>query len=144
MKIYEIAAPEVLAEDFGGEIVAIDLESGRYFSLRGLAHALWSDLQSGHSQEAIEAALKAIDPELARAASAFIDRLKTENLIRERDSATAASGPLISAVAATAGSEPPMLEAFDDMADLIKADPIHEVDENLGWPVRKGQQSVAG
>jgi hypothetical protein len=26
------------------------------------------------------------------------------------------------------------LERYDDIADIIAMDPIHEVDENAGWP----------
>ena len=30
--------------------------------------------------------------------------------------------------------EPPQIEVFDDLAELIFADPIHDVDEQVGWP----------
>jgi hypothetical protein len=31
----------------------------------------------------------------------------------------------------------PTVEVFDDLAELIMADPIHDVEEAAGWPVRK-------
>ena len=30
----------------------------------------------------------------------------------------------------------PVLGVFTDLADLIGIDPVHEVDESAGWPVR--------
>jgi hypothetical protein len=30
--------------------------------------------------------------------------------------------------------EPPLLEKFDDLQDLILLDPVHEVLEEEGWP----------
>jgi hypothetical protein len=39
--------------------------------------------------------------------------------------------------AAKNGWSAPAMEVFDDMADLIKADPIHDVDDVAGWPVRR-------
>lgn len=34
--------------------------------------------------------------------------------------------------------EPPVLEKYTDMQDLLLLDPIHEVDDT-GWPKRKNQ-----
>ena len=31
----------------------------------------------------------------------------------------------------------PALEIYDDMAELILSDPIHEVDEDVGWPRKR-------
>ena len=30
--------------------------------------------------------------------------------------------------------QPAHIEVFDDLAGLIFADPIHDVDEQIGWP----------
>ncbi len=137
MDTFEIAAPEVLAEDFGGEIVAINMENGRYYSLRGLAYAIWGDLVAGHGAADIRDAITAVDYSLGVASAAFIQRLSEEGLVRIRDASAAPTAPLASASAAHAGMAAPQVETFDDMADLIKADPIHDVDEEFGWPVRK-------
>jgi hypothetical protein len=31
---------------------------------------------------------------------------------------------------------PPMLEKYDEIADIIAMDPIHDVDPDKGWPHR--------
>jgi hypothetical protein len=81
----------------------------------------------------------AVNAELGAATAAFIVRLQAEGLIRARTIVAEATAPLASVAAANAGAAKPELESFDDMADLIKADPIHEVDEAFGWPVRREQ-----
>jgi hypothetical protein len=32
--------------------------------------------------------------------------------------------------------EPPILERFDDMQELLLLDPVHEVSDEEGWPAR--------
>jgi hypothetical protein len=139
MTQFEPDSPNVIAEDFGGEIVAIHLESGRYYSLRGLAQAVWTDLGAGHASGAIEQGVAAVNAELGAATAAFIVRLQAEGLIRARTVVAEVTSPPASLAAAKAGAAKPELESFDDMADLIKADPIHEVDEAFGWPIRREQ-----
>jgi len=39
---------------------------------------------------------------------------------------------------------PPVLEVYTDMQDLLLLDPIHDVDETVGWPSPKPpEESVA-
>jgi hypothetical protein len=33
---------------------------------------------------------------------------------------------------------PPALERYDDIANIITMDPIHDVDQSAGWPRRSG------
>jgi hypothetical protein len=33
---------------------------------------------------------------------------------------------------------PPVLERFDDVRDLLLIDPIHQVDQEYGWPKEMG------
>jgi hypothetical protein len=133
----ELAAPDCVAEDFGGEIVAINLDSGLYFSVRGLAAAVWSDLAAGHSVDSVCRAVGNVDKGLGEATRLFVDQVLSAGLMRAAAGPVAASKAMQSEDAARAAAGPPVLEQFDDMMDLLKADPIHEVDEQLGWPVRR-------
>ena len=45
---YTINAPDVVAENLGGEIVILNLANGYYFSLGGIACQIWSLLLAGH------------------------------------------------------------------------------------------------
>ncbi len=137
---YELAAPNCVADDFGGEIVAINLESGRYFSLRGFAYAVWQDLIMGHSPRTIHDSLASIDASLANDTAIFVTDLERHGLIRPSVHAAVTGQPTMSAPLAQEGITPPAVEVFDDMVDLITADPIHEVDEQSGWPKRRENQ----
>jgi len=39
-------------------------------------------------------------------------------------------------VASGAPFATPVVEVFNDLADLIAIDPVHEVDASAGWPMR--------
>jgi len=134
---YELAAPHCVADDFGGEIVAINLNDGRYFSLRGLAHAVWQDLIAGFSPRSIVDGLAAVDLAVADAAAVLIADLERHALIRPSALDAASGNPAMSIPLAQDGAAPPVIEVFDDMADLFESDPIHDADEQIGWPVRR-------
>ncbi len=137
---YELAAPGCVADDFSGEIIAINLESGRYFSLRGIAYTVWQDLIAGYSPRTIRDSLTSIDVTLADATAAFVADLERHGLIRPSVHATVIDRPMMSVPLAQEGVALPVVEVFDDMVDLITADPIHEVDEQSGWPIRRDIQ----
>jgi hypothetical protein len=135
--VLTIAAPSCVADEFGDEIVALNLDTGFYFSLRGLAGAIWRDLSAGHPREDIVAALGAIEPQLAPKTVAFVDDLVERGLMRAVADQQPAGTELTSRTLAAAGTTDLVLESFDDMRDLVIADPIHEVEEDAGWPARK-------
>ena len=52
-------------------------------------------------------------------------------LVRPQDSE---AGDIPAPTDQTWSDEEPRIEVFDDLAELILADPIHDVDEQAGWP----------
>lgn len=136
---FEVAVPEVIAEEFGTEIVVLNLGNGKYFSLTGLAMELWRDVSGGHRPKDLVDRLTAQHGEVGSGARIFFQDLIREGLIRPLQAAgTAPSVDEACVLAALRpDSQPPRLEAFDDMAELILADPIHDVDEDIGWPARR-------
>lgn len=133
-----IATPACVADDFGGEIVALNLETGFYFSLRDLAAAIWRDLAAGHPRETVVAAITAADEALGEHAGRLIDRILTEGLMRpaEPDAAAPEGAPTVALFVAE-GTTAIAIDSYDDLRDLVTTDPIHEVDEGIGWPVRR-------
>jgi hypothetical protein len=128
---YAINAPDVVAEDFNGQIVILNLANGHYFSLGGIASGILSLLLDGHTPQSILASIKAKRPELLEGSLAFVGRLIELNLVRSQiDDAGGPSNPIEEAWA----GDGPQIEVFDDLAELIFADPIHDVDEQAGWP----------
>lgn len=128
----------MLHQTIDGEVVIINLATGNYYSLRHTAAEMWSAIERGAAPEEITAELAAkylATLETLEASTArFLDELRTEGLIEVDDDA--AGRPLLDEKNRPSGTfpfEPPVVEKFADMQDLIMLDPVHEVEEE-GWP----------
>jgi hypothetical protein len=134
--ILEVALPQCAAEDFDGEIVAMNYDTGMYFSLKDTAAVLWQDLAAGHSVEAL-VSLAVDNTEFVQSIEHLADQLVEAGLMRTAKSVSAPSAPPRLTAVMVASAPPPLLEVFGDMQKLLLLDPVHEVDEEVGWPVRK-------
>lgn len=122
-------------DEIGGEIVAINLESGHYFSLRHTARdlfVLWN-AGAGHDEAATRVGAEDV-PEGREEVAAFLDALLAAGLLQV---ASPGSGqpppePVDEPVVVHAYSRPE-LETFTDLEDLLLLDPVHNVDAD-GWP----------
>src|SRR3954466_3604431 len=126
---YELNNPPAVAELVEGEVIAINLDTGSYYSLIGPAAEVWNRLVAGFSPQEI---LAGPADELADSLQRFIDALLAEGLIRPASGAPApaASMPAL----APWPSDALRFDHFTDMQDLLLLDPIHDVDERTGWP----------
>jgi hypothetical protein len=133
---YKNAGPHIVAEDFGSEVVILNLENGKYFSANGNAASLWRDISNGCVPNNIIDFVKV--PSIKIATKKFISKLISEGLIVRNTSKVSPDKNLFGFIATLEeNSVPPVLEVFDDMAELILSDPVHDVSEDIGWPVRK-------
>jgi hypothetical protein len=127
-----IPADRVVSEVIDGEVVAIDLTSGRYYSLEGAAARAWEAIQAGEDTDGVAVAVAAeagIEADEARPdVAAFLAELQAEGLLL--------SGNGVGPPAAGPGRVSLVLNRYTDMQDLIVIDPIHDVDET-GWPNRR-------
>jgi hypothetical protein len=126
----------VAAEDFDGEFVVLDLNSGKYFSLAGAAAIVWKGLTSGHSVASLVAGLAEGDERRA-GAERVAQELLAFNLLRADGTATGGPPEIAAELAAASGGFE--VQSFDDLADLLIADPIHDVDAEAGWPHKPDQ-----
>lgn len=120
---FEIAHSDIVHEDFGGDLVILNLASGQYFGLNSSGALLWTALTSGRPIASIGA-----DPAASATVSEFADKLVAMNLIIASDEPTCEKFEPVPL------SEAPQIEVYDDLSDLIVADPIHDVDAEFGWP----------
>ncbi|MHA3792653.1 PqqD family peptide modification chaperone [Sphingomonas sp. YL-JM2C] len=126
---FEGVAARMSYEDLDGEIIAIDFQSGAYYNLAGTAAEIWRHALAGSGRDAIVSGAAAASADAAAArheAGRFLDELVALNLIAE-------TGPEGNRPAPFAAFETPLIEKFEDMAELIQLDPIHEVTA-AGWP----------
>lgn len=137
---YRPNTPKVIFEAFEDEVLVIDFDSGRYFSMRGSAFDVWQLMAAGCGDAAIieklsthhGAPLQAVQP----AVYEHFRRMLDERLVVE----SAEAGACDACTVTTGGPfVAPVMELFTDMQELLLLDPIHEVDQK-GWPKRADEK----
>ena len=147
---FSINSPKVLQETIDGEVVIINLDTGHYFSLLKTGAKIWRDIEQGITQIDIVNRLhhqyEGDRTAIEQVVHQFLAELQQEELIVSTSSSQSqAATQHLPPSAATAALEmltfePPTLEKFTDMEDLLSIDPIHEVD-GRGWPHAKPKAS---
>ena len=125
---YAVAGPDIVFENFGGDLVVLDIGTGRYFGFNPTAARVWEALMAGASPGSI--AELGFD---AAALGGFVEKLADYELIVP---VTHSGGPVPDQLqgALAADLSAPTFEVYEDLADLIVADPIHDADDQQGWP----------
>lgn len=134
---YRLRLPEITVESFEGESIVIDFASGCYFSLSSSAAEILALLISGASEEQALARMVARHPDgatrLETDFDALLGRLLAERIVLAGDPSPAPSvAPAASdgvLPGTNAAYEPPLLERFEDMREMLLLDPIHELDQ---------------
>ena len=133
-KTYCINAPDIVADEFDGETVILNLANGHYYALQGIGQRIWFFLLKNHTPESILASVASARPDMVEGATAFMTRLVELDVVRPH-AAAAANGADRIEEAWRGGS--PAVDVYDDLAELIYADPVHDVDEQAGWPKKR-------
>jgi hypothetical protein len=137
---FKIASSKIIHQNFDGEIVIVNLDTGSYYNLVHAGAVMWEWLMQGATVEQFVEwlALKSAGnrASIESAVHDLLEAMQTENLIAPSNAvpASSANPPLDH-------MPPPLnlnmdLQKYSDMQDLLLLDPIHEVDE-AGWPVAK-------
>jgi hypothetical protein len=128
---YQILEGKVAHELIDGEVIVLQFDTGFYYSLNDCAARLWQGTSEGASWSQILAAFDSPTAEQTAALEAFMERLVNDNLVTRISEATPSATAAIPK--GSVRFEPPSMEKYGDMQDLLLSDPIHEVDE-AGWP----------
>ena len=120
-------ATSAVAEDFGDEVVVMNLATGSFYSLRGRAADTWRCCASGASVEALATAIAALPQAEAELLTGMLDGFVSTGVLSIIDDDEPA--------AASLGDEPAEITHNDDFNDLIRLDPSHDVDDR-GWPFK--------
>jgi hypothetical protein len=134
-KHFLVANKRLVSDEFDDETVIIDVEKGIYYSLHGITVLIWRIFQVPRSVSLV----------LDEAAEAFAEtdclaiRQTMEGLIGHEIllvvEPTTDNPQRLNCFAAAAFA-PPVFQVFSDLSELIAIDPVHEVEEAAGWPVR--------
>jgi len=135
MPAWIIKRDSVSSEFMEGEVVAIHLGTGIYYSLRGSAATLWRALDEPMSLAGLTGLLaekhQVAADVAARDVEEFLQRLLAEQLVIPTEAPATVRAP--EPVVARAAYAAPQLERFSDLQDLLLLDPIHDVGTQ-GWP----------
>ena len=144
---YEPAGSDIVSEEIDGEVIIVNLKNGNYYSLTQSATVIWAGIQDHATLEQLQhrLGLRYVGEagSMGQGLAELIQALEAEQLITQR-SAAEAGAP----VEAPPGGEPPagdkeaylppVFERFTDMGDLLLLDPVHEAEDERGWPHAKG------
>ena len=139
--VLTVNAPHVSAEAFDNEVMIVNLETGNYYSLTGVGAAVWQTDRAGlrrfdAARQRAGALIPAIRSDARRARGVH------RRAVQRRTGRRAARRACVERAVASAPAEraefsPPVLEKYTDMQDLLLIDPIHEVNDEHGWPKMK-------
>lgn len=138
----KVNSPDIVSETIDGEVVIVNLQQGHYYSLLNTATEIWNKIEQGSNRESlIKELLQRYETpaeDLRNAVNKLIEVLEAENLITvETIEKPKYEAPKLNELPNPLQKqyfESPEIQKFTDMEDLLLIDPIHEVDEEAGWP----------
>jgi hypothetical protein len=128
---FKVNEGKVAHELIDGEVVIIQFESGNYYSVKNTGAGLWEWVVGGASDQQMLAAIPEATEDRRQEVRNFLNYLVQEDLVTEvTEEAAGRTGALKTLPGPW---EKPMMDKYQDMQQLLAADPIHQVDAT-GWP----------
>ena len=137
--MYKLNEEKMFYDMAEGQAIVINFTTGMYYGTRSLGSAVLDALVAGASKEGILAAVQAL-PGCPDDINAQLDAFIAQLLEKEVIVAVDGDGTAAAAMDAAALQDGFVLtvDEFAEVQDLILADPVHEVDAEMGWPVLPG------
>lgn len=124
-------------EDFDNEIVIINTVTGSYYTISGSAASVLRWFFLPVTVDHVYNLIQSTFPSEISEATDFVDWLKNQDLIIQVDRSDESADNINSTTKSKIIIQNDWTYSrFDDMADLIRLDPIHDVSDK-GWPHRK-------
>lgn len=128
-------AADVTSERLDGEVIAVHLGTGRYYSMSGPAADVWWLMDQSVPADAWLGILEGAYPGSVDPAGVadFVAACRSASLVAEGPMPASTVAPMLPSDHTRAPWTSPVLEEFDDLQDLILVDPVHDTSA-LGWP----------
>ena len=136
--MYKLNEEKMFYDYADGQAVVINYQTGMYYGMGLLASAILDRIIAGKNVDEIITAVKTLPqcpPDIAERVHNFIKELQEKEIIIDGPSVSGGAEPFPKEVAED-GFEL-KLDMFAEMADLLLADPVHDVDMKEGWPKLK-------
>jgi hypothetical protein len=139
--------PRIALESIDGETIIIDFETGLYYSARNEAYLVLEMILAGfstddiinfcthHSKQSLQVIKPLVEAYLSLLLEAQIVIPATDipsPTVKQEVDATLADH----AIWSSGTFNPPVLESYKDMQEILLLDPIHDTN-NKGWPEKK-------
>lgn len=136
---FATAHPNIVTELFDDEMVVVDFDTGRYFSVDVVGAEIFNLLAAHHTVDEVAASLAHHFTDDATRVTAVVADFAAEltaALLLIPEATARPSGAAAPSRDLPSGPIPvPTLTGYTDMQDLLMLDPIHDV-ADTGWPAR--------
>ncbi len=132
---YQLNEEKMFADVSDGTAIVIDSTTGIYYGMNGFGTNIYECLQAGSSTSDILAAVKVLpgaSQEFEANFEQFVNTLLDYGIIVPCEAVSSAD-PVIDPAVAETDAFLPECTAYQDVQELLYADPIHEVDAEEGW-----------
>jgi hypothetical protein len=146
--MFEIS-PQVIHEVIDGETMLVRLDSGNYYNMNATGGQVWAFIEKGASESQIVCEFNALYEDdkniIGEQIAIFIKQLIAEELIFPNGHSPDAKADFKSdsLQQMTNLFEPPLINKYSDMQELLILDPIHDVSD-AGWPNPKSENDNNG
>ena len=136
--MYKLNEEKMFYDYADGQAVVINYQTGMYYGMNLLGSAILDRIIAGKNVDEILTAVKALPqcpPDIAERVHNFVAELLDKEIIVCGPSVSGGAEPLAKEIAEDGFDL--KLDMFAEMSDLLLADPVHDVDMNVGWPKLK-------
>ena len=143
MERYQLNSAKMFYDMADGQAIVINFDTGMYFGMSSLGSAVLDAAVNGASAGEILAALAKLENcpgDMESRLEKFLCALTEKEIIKEAGQAGEADvsgGSLAFPEGALEEGFALTVNEYAEAQDLILADPVHDVDVNMGWPIMK-------
>lgn len=134
-KNYQLNDAKMFADVTEGMAILINSATGIYYGMNGLGTVVYENLMEGASLSDVSDAIKdvpGVPEDYETALESFINSLLEFEILLPKDEVSSKKVVIDPAVALEDNFIPVCTE-YQDVQELLFADPIHEVDAEEGW-----------
>ena len=136
--MYKLNEEKMFYDYADGQAVVINYQTGMYYGMSLLGSAILDRIIAGKNVDEIIIAVKALPqcpPDIVERVNCFVKELLDKEIIVSGP--TVPGGAELLSVEVIEDGFDLKLDMFAEMADLLLADPVHDVDLKEGWPKLK-------